>query len=399
MLISPAYAQVLYVNIDVMPVDAEVYIDNQLVYPQKGPLELTKDKHRIKIVKEAYITIEEEIKVNKKSVYFNYSLIQDPNAIIIPVVENVKGYLSIKTDEDAYLLINDSLYHSFDLLEFNKQSLDIQVWKENADTISRQIEIISGDTLVLELFPNQHLSLGNLNIEMVLVQGGAYMMGREGNKEDARLHSVELDDFYIGKYEITQFQWEMVMGSNPSQVIGDSLPVENVSWEEVHHFIEALNKISSKKYRLPTEAEWEYAARGGHKMSAESFKYSGGNLINKLAWYWRNSGDTILDSRFANELIKNNNCRIRRVGGLDANQLGLYDMSGNVWEWCEDWYDADYYKEAPLKNPQGPATGKTKVCRGGGYTSKSRFCKNGFRFSFPPVQSYDYLGFRLVREK
>jgi len=189
------------------------------------------------------------------------------------------------------------------------------------------------------------------------------------------------------------------MGTNPSQEKGDSLPVENVSWEEAQIFIEALNKITSKKYRLPTESEWEYATRGGHKMSSMSFKYSGGNSIDKRAWYWRNSGDTLLISRFNNELVESNNCRIRRVGELEANQLGIHDMSGNVWEWCSDWYDAGYYMEAPLKNPLGPEAGKTKVCRGGGYTSKARFCKNGFRFSFPPNQSYDYLGFRLVLDK
>lgn len=398
-LTSPIFAQVLFVNIDVEPIDAEVYIDNQLCHPQNGPIELTKDKHILKIEKVGFFTIEEEIKVSKKSVYFNYKLISNPDVFIIEDVENAKGYLHLKTDTDASILINDSIYEVFEILEFEKQELDIIVWKTDTDTIAKHVEIVEGDTITVELFPKKRLSLENLNLEMVLVQGGAFMMGREGNKEDARLHSIELDDFYIGKFEITQYQWEMVVGSNPSQVKGDSLPVENVSWEEVQEFINILNNLSQKKYRLPTESEWEYAARGGHKMNSVPYKYSGGNSINNLAWYWRNSGDTILSSRFSNELLKDNNCRVKQVGELEANQLGIHDLSGNVWEWCSDWYDADYYKESPLKNPQGPDTGKTRVCRGGGYTSKARFCKNGFRFSFPPNQSFDYLGFRLVLDK
>lgn len=398
-LSSPLFAQVLFVNIDVEPIDAEVYIDNQLCHPQNGPLELSKDKHIIKIEREGYFTIEEEIKVSKKSVYFNYTLIQNPDIVIIEDIENTKGYLRLHADSDAFILINDSLYENSEILEFEKQDLEIMVWKIDTDTIAKHIEIIEGDTITVECFPKERLSLENLNLEMVLVQGGAFMMGRDGNKEDARLHAVELDDYYIGKYEVTQFQWEMVMDDNPSQVKGDSLPVENVSWEDVQEFIKVLNKVSQKKYRLATEAEWEYAARGGHKMNMEPFKYSGGNSINNLAWYWRNSGDTILTSRFNNEQIKENNCKVKQVGELEANQLGLHDMSGNVWEWCSDWYDAEYYLESPLNNPQGPETGKTRVCRGGGYTSKARFCKNSFRFSFPPKQSFDYLGFRLVLEK
>ncbi|NPD47644.1 MULTISPECIES: formylglycine-generating enzyme family protein [unclassified Lentimicrobium] len=399
MLTNSIFAQVLFVNIDVEPIDAEVYIDNQLCHPQNGPLELTKDKHILKIEKEGYFTIEEEIKVTKKSVYFNYSLIQNPDVVIIRSTENAKGYLRLKTDSDASILINDSLYSSFNILAFEKQELNIKAWKKGTDTIAKYIEIIEGDTLTLELFPKKQLSLENLNLEMVLVQGGGFIMGCEGSKENAQLHSVELDDFYIGKYEVTQFQWEMVMGTNPSQSTGDRLPVENVSWEDVQKFLKLLNGLTQKKYRLPTESEWEYAARGGHKLSSVPFKYSGGNSINNYAWYWRNSGDSILTTRFSNEQLKDNNCKAKQVGELDANQLGIHDMSGNVWEWCSDWYAAGYYKESPLKNPQGPETGKTRVCRGGGYTSKASFCRNGFRFSFPPTQSYDYLGFRLVLEK
>lgn len=399
-LVNPIFAQILFVNIDVEPIDADVYIDNQLCHPQNGPLELTKDKHILRIEKEGYYTIEEEIKVSKKSVYFNYLLIQNPDVIIISDTESVKnGCLSFKIDSDAYILINDSIYKHSDVLEFEKQTLDIIVWKEGTDTISKQIEIIEGDTIILEMYLNQLLNSENLNFEMVLVQGGAFMMGRDGNKEDARLHSVELEDYYIGKYEVMQYQWVMVMGSNPSQIKGDSLPVENVSWQDAQDFIVKLNKISSKKYRLPSEAEWEYAARGGHKMSLESSKYSGGDKISELAWYWRNSGDSVLRVRFANELIMNNNCRTRSIGQLKPNQLGIFDMAGNVWEWCSDWYDPDYYLESSLQNPQGPEAGKARVCRGGGYTSKARFCRNGFRFSFPPTKSYDYLGFRLVQDK
>ena len=161
-------------------------------------------------------------------------------------------------------------------------------------------------------------------IEMVFVKGGTFMMGAtpeqgsDAGDGEKPVHSVTVSDFYIGKYEVTQAQWKAVMGKNPSHYKGENRPVERVSWYDIQKFIEKLNAKTGKRYRLPTEAEWEYAARGGNQ--SKGYKYSGSNDIGSVAWYTNNSGD-----------------RTHPVGQKQPNELGLYDMTGNVWEWCSDW--------------------------------------------------------------
>ena len=184
------------------------------------------------------------------------------------------------------------------------------------------------------------------NIEMVYVKGGCYQMGDtfgDGSKDEKPVHEVCVSDFLMGKHEVTQGQWKKIMGHNPSHYYdcGDDCPVENVSWNDVQEFIAKLNSLTGKKYRLPTEAEWEYAARSGGKQE----KYSGGNDFDDVAW------------------VK----QTRSVGQKQANGLGLYDMSGNVWEWCSDWYASDYYRKSPRENPSGPSSGSRRVSRGGSY--------------------------------
>ncbi len=220
-------------------------------------------------------------------------------------------------------------------------------------------------------------------IEMVWVSGGTFTMGATSEQgsdafdSEKPAHSVTLSGYYIGKYEVTQAQWKAVMGNNPSYFKGDNLPVEQVSWNDVQEFIRKLNQQTGKSYRLPTEAEWEYAARGGS--NSRGYKYSGSNNIGSVAWYDGNSGNTT-----------------HAVGTKSPNELGIYDMSGNVYEWCQDWYGSSYYSNSPQRNPQGPASGSDRVCRGGSWIYSAR----GFRVSFrdyysPVIRSYD-LGFRLV---
>ena len=226
------------------------------------------------------------------------------------------------------------------------------------------------------------IRVGDVEFEMVYVEGGTFMMGatsEQGSDADADerpVHSVTLSSFHIGKYEVTQGLWREVMGSNPSyNPSGDDYPVENVSWEDCQEFIGKLNARTGLTFRLPTEAEWEYAARGGRK--SRGYKYSGSNSIGDVAWYSGNSGN-----------------HTHPVGRKSPNELGLYDMSGNVWEWCQDWY-GDYTAEAQ-RNPTGPSSGGSRVLRGGSYWGVARFCRVSYRSFSAPGYRYGFNGLRLV---
>jgi formylglycine-generating enzyme required for sulfatase activity len=219
-------------------------------------------------------------------------------------------------------------------------------------------------------------------MEFVWVPGGCFQMGsNNGGGDEKPIHKVCIDGFWIGKYEVTQKQWGKIMNKNPSRFpegwfkIGGKYPVENVSWDDCQEFIRKLNAETSSEFRLPTEAEWEYACRSGGQVE----KYSGGDDVDLVAWYDDNSGHST-----------------HPVGRKLANGLGLYDMSGNVWEWCADWYYEGYYANSPERNPQGPGYGSSRVMRGGGLNSWHESVRSCFRSgNSPSFRSY-YLGFRLV---
>ena len=219
--------------------------------------------------------------------------------------------------------------------------------------------------------------------EMVYVKGGTFTMGATAEQgsdaydDEKPTHSVTLSDFYIGKYEVTQAQWKAVMGSNPSYFKGDNLPVENVSWNDIQEFIKKLNAQTGKRFRLPTEAEWEYAARGGNQ--SKGYKYSGSNSISEVAWYDGNSGD-----------------KTHPVGQKTPNELGIYDMSGNVWEWCQDWYSSSAYSSSSQTNPTGPSSGSSRVLRGGSWYYYARYCRVSNRSFSGPAGRNGSSGFRLA---
>ena len=221
-------------------------------------------------------------------------------------------------------------------------------------------------------------------IEMEYVKSGCYQMGDifddpEGGAEEKPVHEVCVDDFYIGTYEVTQRQWKEVMGSNPStdSICGDNCPVDNVSWNDAQDFISRLNSTSGgSRYRLPTEAEWEYAARSGGKNE----RYSGGNDVNSVAWYNENAGR-----------------KDHPVGAKAPNGLGIYDMSGSVWEWTNDWYGSDYYASSPRNNPHGPSSGVDRVVRGGCRTGEAYNMRTARRNGYTPDTRKPSLGFRLLR--
>ncbi|MCC6281804.1 MAG: formylglycine-generating enzyme family protein [Saprospiraceae bacterium] len=219
---------------------------------------------------------------------------------------------------------------------------------------------------------------------MITVAGGTFQMGCDekidGNCEDDEkpAHRVQLTSFEMSKFEVTQEQWQAVMGSNPSRFKDcNKCPVESVSWNDVQTFLTKLNALSGKKYRLPTEAEWEYAARGGSK--SRNFKYAGSNKLDEVGWYDDNSGS-----------------KTHPVGSKKSNELGLYDMSGNVWEWCSDWSGEYYLGKITPVNPQGAEKGSLRVFRGGSWYRPARYCRAALRnYAAPDFRAFN-LGFRLV---
>lgn len=217
-----------------------------------------------------------------------------------------------------------------------------------------------------------------LNHEMIFVEGGTFKMGSKSGEDDEKpVHSVTLSAFNIGKYEVTQAQWAAVMRSNPSHFKDcEECPVENVSWNDVQEYIQKLNAQTGKKYRLPTESEWEYAAKGGK--SSIGFTYSGSNEMNAVVWNTENCGG-----------------KTHKVGGKQANELGIYDMTGNVWEWCSDWYGP--YSSYDETNPPGASSGKSRVLRGGSWDDSGNYCRTSIRLrGFNPSDWNYNSGFRLV---
>jgi formylglycine-generating enzyme required for sulfatase activity len=228
---------------------------------------------------------------------------------------------------------------------------------------------------------------------LVYIPGGCFMMGQtdeekwllvaelglhgyqEGYLGEVPMHKVCVNSFWMGKYEVTQRQWKNVMGANPSAFDNDdNNPVDRVSWNNAQNFINTLNKFIGKAYRLPTEAEWEYACR-----AKGSGRYCGGDDLDAVAWHKGNSGDTT-----------------HAVGGKQVNGFGLYDMSGNVWEWCADWYDSGYYASSPQSNPLGPESGSNRVIRGGSWGNSPLLVRTAYRSGFTPDYRGSSLGFRLV---
>ena len=229
--------------------------------------------------------------------------------------------------------------------------------------------------------PSQRAVLEKLIANMVKVEGSTFTMGatpEQGNdayEYERPAHQVTLSDYYIGRYEVTQKEWQAVMGDNPSKFYGDNLPVENVSWNDCQDFINKLNQLTGLKFRLPTEAQWEYAARGGKQ--SKGYKYSGSDKIRDVAWYYGNSG-----------------IKTHKVGTKHPNELGIYDMSGNVWEWCGDCYYS--YSSSAQTNPTGPSSGSARVLRGGGWYSYARGCRVSNRGRNFPSSRYNGSGFRVV---
>lgn len=246
------------------------------------------------------------------------------------------------------------------------------------DVLSER-EKLAGANICFKVEANSgRFTVNGVSFDMVRVEGGTFRMGATAEQEEEAysnekpVHSVTLSSYYIGKTEVTQALWQAVMCSNPSRFEGSDLPVERVSWNDCQEFIQKLNRLTGRNFRLPTEAEWEFACRGGN--NSRGHKYSGSNDIDNVAWYWDNSGR-----------------KTHPVATKAPNELGIYDMSGNVWEWCSDWYTS--YSQT---NPTGPQNGSRRVYRGGCWLYDARGCRSSFRYGNGPTDRNFNLGLRLA---
>ena len=279
----------------------------------------------------------------------------------------------------------------------------VVIWKNGYASMTEECDIRENETLSMEItlkksqgetnLENKVVSqgkpsasdktykVGNVSFTMKLVAGGTFTMGTtseqdfEAGNDERPAHQVTLKNYYIGETEVTQELWKTVMGNNPSFFDGSNLPVENISWEDCQEFIRKLNAKTGQKFRLPTEAEWEYAARGGK--NSKGYKYSGSNNLDDVSWHEGNSSN-----------------KTHAVKTKSPNELGLYDMSGNVWEWCSDRFGN--YTSAAQRNPAGPDTGAFRVNRGGGWGYGARCCRVSARDNAATGRRDGNLGLRLV---
>jgi|AntRauTorcE11898_2_1112593.scaffolds.fasta_scaffold04834_3 formylglycine-generating enzyme required for sulfatase activity len=438
------------VQITSEPAGAEVILDGVALGKTPVSTFYPAGRYPIKLQKKGYVTIEDVyLEVAAPQTSKNYTL-----------EENV-GYLTVKTRPEATVRFNGKKVETNKRIKLNPSVVNVKVTMPKAVTLEESVVIKRNDDKTIELMPDiqtgtiqvaptpfdakveltgdagEHYTAEGMKVfsdipvgtyelkvskdchqtyeseitlrandkvtrnpklkkgpdikkiagmELVKVEGGCFDMGctiEQSNCDDDEkpVHEVCVDDFYISKTEVTQKMWRKVMGNNHSRFDNcDNCPVENVSWKDVQEFIRKLNHKTNGNYRLPTEAEWEYAARGGKK--SQDYKYAGSNDIGSVAWHFNNSGG-----------------KTHPVGQKQPNELGLYDMSGNVWEWCSDRYDSDYYKNSPRNNPQGPNSGSARVYRGGCWRYGARYCRVAFRDRVSPGLTRSNLGFRLSRDE
>ena len=270
-------------------------------------------------------------------------------------------------------------------------------------------EKLKGDDIVFKVKAEGHYDLtftvNGVTFKMIYVQGGSFTMGECKTKKRKRnkyyrglAHNVTLSDFYIGETEVTQELWKAVMGDDLyfldwDKGRGNNIPVYNMSWYKGQKFVRKLNDLTGVTFRFPTETEWEYAARGGNQ--SQGFAYAGSDLPDDVSWHWGNSGDYYLKGKWNYKKLEKSHGRPHPVKTKFPNELGIYDMSGNVQEWCEDWYGN--YNFSERVNPKGPTSGSRKVVRGGCWEHDADWGLVEHRFGWnSPEYGNDNVGFRLV---
>ena len=384
------------------PVEAKIYVDDAYVGTGSVNVQVSVGaEHRYRVESQDYIKEE-------SSIFFAKS---EKKIISVELVPNF-GYITVKSEPsgaEVYIDNKKAGTTPYLAMRISRGKHRVEVRKRGYEPYAEVVTINIDETTLIEDvkleasnevvsipqqqeqyspqqeygggFSNQTITVNGVSFEMIYVEGGSFDMGATSEQgSDAYdwekpVHGVTLSDYYIGKCEVTQELWEAVMGSNPSNFRGAQNPVESVSWNDCQNFIKKLNSLTGRTFRLPTEAEWEYAARGGNK--SLHYKYSGSDNIGNVAWYYDNSGSST-----------------HAVGTKTANELGIYDMSGNVCEWCSDWY-GDYSAGAQT-NRQGPSSGSKRVLRGGTWYLSAWDCRVSSRSYQNPDNGYHNFGLRLV---
>ena len=358
------------VDISSSPAGADIYIDNVKVgtSPMIIP-ECLIGSHTVSITKQGYSQFTQTINVAENTTTEVSATLQNGRPITITAADNAIIHIDGTSMGTSTFSGN---------LTYGQHTVYAELNGKRTD--SKTIDVTMGSTAALPnvtLLFNKTFTVKGVTFTMVAVEGGTFMMAAtsDAERDEKSAHQVTLSSYYIGQTEVTQALWEAVMGNNLSRFKGDNKPVEEVSWDDCQDFVIKLNQLTGKRFRLPTEAEWEYACRGGKK--SRGYKYSGSNTIDDVAWYYRNSSDVT-----------------HPVATKSPNELGIYDMSGNVYEWCQDWYGS--YSSAAQTNPTGASSGSGRVHRGGGWSSTDWCCLSSHRRDYAPAYRGGYLGLRLA---
>lgn len=368
-----------YINVQTTPESgAKVYVDDE--YIGLSPAQSNKlnvGSHTVKVVKDLYVTKEQMFMINDG---------ETTNAVIDMKSDFVE--LTVTTDSRSDIYI-DGEYKSKGSWS-GRISTGIHVFEAKKDyhiTTKRTENIVGGSLRTIAIDSptptnnNKIITVKGVSFTMIEVEGGTFNMGttKELDKkalyQETPMHAVTVSDYFIGETEVTQELWMAVMGDNPSHFKGEKRPVESVSWNDCQRFIAKLNEMTGENFRLPTEAEWEYAAKGGDE--SKDYKYSGSDNIDDIAWYSKNT-------RLETTIVKTKM----------SNELGIYDMTGNVRELCQDWYDN--YNGSSQTNPKGPSYGKGRVYRGGSWGDDEKRSRNTYRLYVDSYETSFSLGFRLA---
>ena len=363
-------------SIAVTPGNAEVFMDGVSV--GNTPLFLQRvliGRHALTLKKQGYGDFRTEVDVTEGQVATVEGKMN--NAVMVQFTSNVPTVM-LKVDGVEV----GSSQGSYSL-SYGRHRLEMSA--EGYQPFAQEIEVSDAArsfSLTMKKSPlkNKTYTVNGVSFTMIAVNGGTFQMGatkeqKYRDSSETPIHQVTLSDYYIGETEVTQALWKAVMGNNPSKRIGDNLPVDHVPWDDCKTFIKKLNQLTGAKFSLPTEAQWEFAARGGNK--SRGYQYSGSINVGDVAWYCDNSGG-----------------KLHAVKTKRPNELGIYDMSGNVWEWCQDKY-GDYSSEAQT-DPKGPASGSYRVFRGGCWAQFARDTRVSARSHYEPGMNDGIFGFRLA---